>query len=60
MGLLLWWAPFKAADVATLMELHAAGVLQPSIDRRYPFAELVEALRYVQDGLSRGKVVITF
>jgi NADPH:quinone reductase-like Zn-dependent oxidoreductase len=60
MGLLLWWAPFKAADVARLMELHAAGVLQPAIDRRYRLAELVDALRYVHDGLARGKVVITF
>jgi NADPH:quinone reductase-like Zn-dependent oxidoreductase len=60
MGLLLWWAPFKAADVATLMELYAAGVLQPAIDRRYPLAEIVDALRYVHAGLSRGKVLITF
>jgi NADPH:quinone reductase-like Zn-dependent oxidoreductase len=59
LGLLLWWAPFKAADVATLLELYAAGVLQPAIDRRYPLAELVAALRYVHDGLSRGKVVVT-
>jgi NADPH:quinone reductase-like Zn-dependent oxidoreductase len=59
MGLLLWWAPFKAADVTTLVELYATGVLQPAIDRRYPLAELVDALRYVHDGLSSGKVVIT-
>jgi hypothetical protein len=25
----------------------------------YPLAELVDALRYVHDGLPRGKVVIT-
>jgi NADPH:quinone reductase-like Zn-dependent oxidoreductase len=58
-GLLLWWKPFHADDVATLRELVAAGTLKPAIDRRYPLAEIVEALRYVDSGQARGKVVIT-
>ena len=36
----------------------AAGKLKPLIDRRYPLTEVVEALRHVNDGLARGKVVI--
>lgn len=59
MGLLIWWKPFNAADVATLKELIAAGKLAPVIDRRYPLSEVVEALRYVDEGRAKGKVVIT-
>lgn len=59
MGLMLWWKPFKAEDVATLTELIAAGKVTPIIDRRYPLAQVVDALRYVDDGRARGKVVIT-
>jgi NADPH:quinone reductase-like Zn-dependent oxidoreductase len=59
MGLLLWWKPFKAEDVATVTDLIAAGKVKPVIDRRYPLSEVVDALRWVDDGHARGKVVIT-
>jgi NADPH:quinone reductase-like Zn-dependent oxidoreductase len=59
-GLLLWWKPFKPEDVATVTELIAAGRVKPVIDRRYPLSEVVDALRWVDDGHARGKVVITF
>jgi NADPH:quinone reductase-like Zn-dependent oxidoreductase len=58
-GLLLWWKPFKAEDVATLTHLIAAGKIKPAIDRRFPLSEIVDALRWVDDGHARGKVVIT-
>jgi NADPH:quinone reductase-like Zn-dependent oxidoreductase len=38
----------------------AAGQVRPVIDRRFPLAEIVAALRYVDDGHARGKVIITF
>jgi NADPH:quinone reductase-like Zn-dependent oxidoreductase len=57
-GLVLWWKPFNPPDVDKLKELIAAGHLKPFIDRRYPLTEVVEALRHVNDGLARGKVVI--
>jgi NADPH:quinone reductase-like Zn-dependent oxidoreductase len=58
MGLLLWWKPFHAPDVAVLKELLAAGLVRPVIDRRYALNEVVEALRYVDAGRARGKVLV--
>jgi NADPH:quinone reductase-like Zn-dependent oxidoreductase len=58
-GLLLWWKPFKAEDVATLKELIATGKVKPVIDRRFPLAEVADALRWVDEGRARGKVIIT-
>jgi NADPH:quinone reductase-like Zn-dependent oxidoreductase len=58
-GLLLWWKPFDPGDVATLNELVAAGAVKPVIDRQYPLSEIVDGLRWVNDGHARGKVVIT-
>ena len=55
---MLWWKPFNPPDVATLAELIAAGKVKPAIDRRYPLAEVVDALRYVDDGHAKGKVMI--
>ncbi|TAK01444.1 MAG: NAD(P)-dependent alcohol dehydrogenase [Chloroflexota bacterium] len=58
LGLLTWWAPFRAEDVATVLELVGTGTVRPVIDRRYPLAEVVGALRWVNDGHARGKVII--
>jgi NADPH:quinone reductase-like Zn-dependent oxidoreductase len=59
MGLMMWWKPFKAEDVATLKELIAAGTLRPAIDRRFSLSDVVDALRYLDQGRAKGKVVIT-
>jgi NADPH:quinone reductase-like Zn-dependent oxidoreductase len=59
MGLMLWWKPFKAEDVATITRLIATGAVTPAIDRRYALDEIVDALRYVDEGGAKGKVVIT-
>ncbi len=58
MAMLLWWRPFAADDVATLARLIAEGSVTPTIDRRFPLREAVAALRYVDDGHARGKVLI--
>ena len=58
-GLMLWWKPFNLDDVATLKELIAAGKLKPVIDRSFPLSQVVEALRWVDDGHARGKVIVT-
>jgi NADPH:quinone reductase-like Zn-dependent oxidoreductase len=57
-GLMLWWRPFDRDDVATLTGLIADGKLVPAIDRRYPLTQVVDALRHVDDGLARGKVLV--
>jgi NADPH:quinone reductase-like Zn-dependent oxidoreductase len=59
LALLIWWKPFKPEDVATVTELIAAGKVKPVIDRRLPLSQVVDALRLVNDGRARGKVVIT-
>jgi NADPH:quinone reductase-like Zn-dependent oxidoreductase len=59
LGLLLWWKPFNPPDVATVEELVGAGKLVPRIDRRYPLSDVVEALRWVDEGRARGKVIVT-
>jgi NADPH:quinone reductase-like Zn-dependent oxidoreductase len=58
MGLLLGWKPFKQEDVETITGLIAAGKLTPVIDRTFPLDEIVDALRYVEAGRAKGKVVI--
>ena len=37
----------------------AAGTLKPVIDRRFSLDQVVDALRWVEDGRPRGKVVIS-
>lgn len=58
-GLLLWWKPFNADDVKTVTDLIAAGKVKPVIDRRFPLDEVVDALRWVDGGHAKGKVIIT-
>ncbi len=45
-------------DMVVLKELVEAGSVTPVIDRTYPLAEVPEAIRYVEQGRARGKVVI--
>jgi NADPH:quinone reductase-like Zn-dependent oxidoreductase len=58
MGLMLWWKPFNSDDVAELQRLVVSGVIKPQIDRQFALDDVVEALRYVDDGKARGKVLI--
>src|SRR6266498_3726427 len=45
-------------DLVFMKELLEAGKVVPVIDRRYPLSEIPEALRYLEEGHARGKVVI--
>ncbi|HET7474059.1 MAG TPA: NAD(P)-dependent alcohol dehydrogenase, partial [Candidatus Limnocylindrales bacterium] len=57
-GLMLWWKPFHRPDVERLAELIATGRLAPRIDRTFPLDDVVGALRWVDDGHARGKVLV--
>jgi len=46
-------------ELQVLTELIEAGKITPVIDRTYPLSEVPEAIRYLQEGQARGKVVIT-
>jgi len=42
-----------------LAELFEAGKVLPVIDRSYKLGEVPEAIRHLEEGQARGKVVIT-
>ncbi len=46
------------ADLIVLRELLEAGKVAPVIDRSYPLSDVPEAIRYLEEGHARGKVVI--
>lgn len=45
-------------DMLYITELYEAGKIVPVIDRRFPLSEVPEALRYLGENRSKGKVVI--
>jgi NADPH:quinone reductase-like Zn-dependent oxidoreductase len=49
----------KREDLITVTEMIETGTLTPVIDRTYPLIEAPDAIRYLEEGHSRGKVVIT-
>ncbi len=52
-------AKLNKADLVVLKELLEAGKVTPSIDRRYELSDVADALRYLEEGHARGKIVIT-
>jgi NADPH:quinone reductase-like Zn-dependent oxidoreductase len=46
------------ADLDILRELLQNGLIKPVIDRRYSLSDVPEAIRYLEQGHARGKVVI--
>ena len=49
----------KHEDLIVLKELIESGKVTPVIDKTYPLSEVPEAIRYLEQGHARGKVVIT-
>jgi NADPH:quinone reductase-like Zn-dependent oxidoreductase len=53
---------FMRADGAQLQQITAlveAGIIKPVIDRSFTFESTAEALKYVEQGRAKGKVVVT-
>jgi len=57
--LLTFTAHVTREDLADLKELAEGGKVTPVIDRTYPLSESPDAIRYLETGHVRGKVVIT-
>ena len=57
MGMIL--AELTPEDLGVLAGLMQSGQVTPVIDRRYSLAEVPEAIRYLETGRARGKVIIT-
>jgi NADPH:quinone reductase-like Zn-dependent oxidoreductase len=58
--LMVMLAKSNQADLKILQELMQNGKVTPVIDRRYSLSEVPDAIRYLEAGHARGKVVIAF
>jgi NADPH:quinone reductase-like Zn-dependent oxidoreductase len=47
------------ADLLALKQLCETGKVRPVIDRRFALSDVPAAIRYIEDGHARGKVVVT-
>lgn len=57
MGMML--AELNPEDLAVMSELMQSGKVTPVIDRSYSLSEVAEAIRYVEEGHARGKVIVS-
>ena len=56
--LILFIAKTTKADLVFMRDLMVEGKVKPVIDRCYPLPETAEAIRYLETGRARGKVII--
>jgi NADPH:quinone reductase-like Zn-dependent oxidoreductase len=56
MGML--FAEIRQDDLAKMSELMQAGTVTPVVDRTYPLTQIADAMRYLEQGHARGKVII--
>ena len=57
--ILTFMAKRSQADLRILADLMQSGAVKPVIDRRYRLSESAEAMRYLEAGHARGKVIVT-
>lgn len=70
----LWaalWSPFigqrlrafvsreRGEDIETMAQMVAAGTVTPVVERTFPLADAADAIRHLESGRVRGKVVVT-
>jgi NADPH:quinone reductase-like Zn-dependent oxidoreductase len=53
-----FFARLSKADLIVIRDLLETGKVVPVIDRRYPLSDVPDAIRYLEEGHARGKVVI--
>jgi NADPH:quinone reductase-like Zn-dependent oxidoreductase len=51
-------ANMNQEDLSVLRDLLESGKVTPAVDRTYPLSQVPEAMRYLETGHARGKVVI--
>jgi NADPH:quinone reductase-like Zn-dependent oxidoreductase len=56
--MLMFFAKLNNPDLLAIAELVEAGKVKPVIDRTFPLAQAPEAIRYLETGHARGKVVV--
>jgi NADPH:quinone reductase-like Zn-dependent oxidoreductase len=56
--LVMFFTSSNKADLITLKELAEGERVTPVIDRTYALNEVAQAVRYLEEGHARGKVVI--
>ena len=56
MGMMM--AELNKKDLTVLGDLMQSGKVTPVIDRTYPLSQIADAIRYLEQGHARGKVVI--
>lgn len=54
-----FFANMTQEEMNRLRDLMQSGQVTPVVDRTYPFAELPQAITYLETGRARGKVVVT-
>jgi NADPH:quinone reductase-like Zn-dependent oxidoreductase len=59
MGIFMW-VPNKREDLEILKDLLEARRIKPVIDRQFELSEVPVALRYLEQGHARGKLVIRY
>jgi NADPH:quinone reductase-like Zn-dependent oxidoreductase len=55
----MFMARQEKSDLNILADLMQSGKVTPVIDRTYPFSQIADAIRYLEEGHARGKVVVT-
>jgi NADPH:quinone reductase-like Zn-dependent oxidoreductase len=53
------FAELNHNDMAELADLMQAGKVTPVIDRTYKLSQILDAIRYLEEGHARGKVILT-